>query len=80
MHSVHTSPERNAGIDLLRVLLSFCVVVIHILHYGGFRTHADFTNSGTYLMSCGPEHKLRAAVFYSAPMYSTPLILVTSKS
>ena len=33
--------ERLPGIDVLRVILSFCVITIHILHYGGFRTHAD---------------------------------------
>lgn len=31
--------ERNAGIDLLRVILSFSIISLHILYYGGFRTH-----------------------------------------
>jgi len=33
--------NRNYGIDLLRVLLGITVVVLHLLHYGGPRTHTS---------------------------------------
>lgn len=42
--------NRNHGIDLLRVILSFCVITIHVLYYGGFRTHADPSNPGFFIL------------------------------
>ena len=41
MHSLSSKTERIHGIDFLRVLLSLCAIMIHVLHYGGPRTQAD---------------------------------------
>ena len=41
---------RNQGIDLLRIILSFNVIVIHLLNYGGPRTNASPSDLGFYLM------------------------------
>lgn len=50
MQKTHIISERIYGLDLLRVLLSICVVTIHILHYGGFRSHADSSTLGFYFL------------------------------
>ena len=50
MQASAVKTDRNSGIDLLRVILSFCVITIHILHYGGFRAHADMGNTATYFL------------------------------
>lgn len=50
MQRFSSNSARIPGIDVLRVVLSFCVVVIHVLFYGGFRTHADFNNPGFYVL------------------------------
>lgn len=42
--------ERIPGIDLLRVLLSFSVIVIHVLHFGGLRTNATPADMGFYVI------------------------------
>ena len=42
--------ERNRGLDLLRVILSFNVIILHLLHHGGLQTHADPSNPGYYVL------------------------------
>lgn len=42
--------DRNPGIDLLRVILSFCVIALHVLHFGGFEAHTSPENAGYYLL------------------------------
>jgi len=50
MQNAASVKSRNHGIDLLRVILSFCVIMIHILHYGGFEERMDSTSGGFYLL------------------------------
>jgi len=50
MQKTHITSERIYGLDLLRVILSICVVTIHILHYGGFRSCADSSTLGFYFL------------------------------
>lgn len=50
MKNDYSESERNYGIDLLRIVLSFCVITIHILYYGGFRTHADPTDFSFFIL------------------------------
>ena len=35
-----TPNDRIEGLDLLRVILSFWVIAIHVMHYGGLRTNS----------------------------------------
>ena len=50
MQNTRVKTERIYGLDLLRIILSVCVVTIHVLHYGGFRSHADTSNPGFYIL------------------------------
>ena len=47
--SINTK-ARNSGIDLLRVILSFNVIIIHLLFYGGPQTHMDPSNPAFYIL------------------------------
>ena len=42
--------ERNSGIDLLRVVLSFAIITLHILHYGGFQAHIRPDSLSFYIL------------------------------
>lgn len=42
--------ERLHGIDVLRVILSFCVITLHILYYGGFWEQADPSDPTFYFL------------------------------
>ena len=45
-----TPNDRMEGLDLLRVILSFWVIAIHVMHYGGLRTNSDPSGLGYYLL------------------------------
>ena len=44
------SNDRISGLDLLRVILSFWVVAIHVMHYGGLQAYSDPSSAGFYLL------------------------------
>jgi len=50
MQRISEKTERIYGADLLRVILSFCVIVLHVMHYGGMRSHANPEDPGYYIL------------------------------
>jgi len=50
MRDISNKTEHFHGLDLLRVLLSFFVVIIHVMHFGGLRDHTTPAEPSFYFL------------------------------